>query len=378
MNVTGTITRVAKCRWGAVRLLIAGFLLYAMVADTGARLARLQLASMEDVDAIAEVAVLRGQGRFGEALMIADAALEEAVDTGRRETIEVERQKTLDEQASWIRRAKDVGIGAVTGGSGIEPGSMSLEMLIGAIATDMLLIGDVRDLVIQGSRAVRGEDVDEVIVALSAFGVVTTVAPEIDWAPAILKAGRKIGALKDALGGAIVRAAKAGDLKTVESLRGSVTTLAKTGSPATAARALKFAENAEDVAKLASFTARYGKRGARALHATEEGGAVLIKQAEDLRGLGKVDEALALEGVVLKAGAKGERGGRWLRAGGYRAMLRPHPITGLIKSVYKGHATAVVQRAMEALDLRAWWIVPLLAGWVVFEIALIGRRLRGA
>jgi hypothetical protein len=42
--------------------------------------------------------------------------------------------------------------------------------------------------------------------------------------------------------------------------------------------------------------------------------------------------------------------------------------------VYKGNAAALVQKALEALDAVAWWVVPLLAGWFVVETGLLLRR----
>src|SRR5207253_644783 len=81
----------------------------------------------------------------------------------------------------------------------------SLEALVGAIAADMFIVGDIRDLVIQGGRLAVDGDSDELILALSAVGVLTTVMPEVDWVAAFLKVAKKAGALSKRMVEALVR-----------------------------------------------------------------------------------------------------------------------------------------------------------------------------
>lgn len=45
---------------------------------------------------------------------------------------------------------------------------------LGAIGADLTLLGDLRDLTIQGVRKLQGQEVDNVVTALSAFGVAAT------------------------------------------------------------------------------------------------------------------------------------------------------------------------------------------------------------
>ncbi|MBY0312714.1 MAG: hypothetical protein K2W85_11650 [Phycisphaerales bacterium] len=364
-----------RARWNVLRLLIAAFLLWCVTIDTGARLARLQFAAMPEVDPIPEIARLRNAGRFGESLMLIDAAIDTQPPAVQRDRLIAEREKTTREQESWLRRLRDVGIGAATGGAGSEPGAMSLEMLVGAIATDMLIVGDIRDLVIQSARFVAGDDVDPLIVALSGVGLATTLAPAADWAPAVLKAARRMGAMSASLAETITKAAKSGSTATITRVCEDAGALAKSSSPGAAARLIRLADTPEDLARLSRFVAREGKAGAAALHATQEAGAAAIKHADELRTLGRLDEAASLDALVIKAAAKGERGRSWLRAGAYRTLIKPHPIVGLIKSVYKGHAAAVVQQLLERLDPRAWWLIPLLAAWTLVETGLLLRRL---
>jgi hypothetical protein len=357
--------------------MLAGFLLWTAVADTGARIARLELSALPDYDAAPEIAALRAEKRYGEAVVLADAAIERARANGaaaeKLSRLRHERDLTVAEQSSLLRRVKDVGWGALTGGSGLEPGRMSMEMLIGAIATDMLVVGDVRDLLIQGYNLAVDGKADPVIVALSVAGIATTLAPEIDWAPSLLKVARKAGAMSERLGEFIVKSAREAKAGALRPLLTDAASIARRSSPGTTVRLLRLAQGPEDVARMARFVEREGKAGARALHATGEAGASMLRSAEALRTAGRIDEAARLERMVVKAADKGPAGAAWLRrAAG--TLAHPHPLIGLLKGVYKGNAAALVQKALEALDAVAWWVVPLLAGWFIIESGLLLRR----
>ena len=93
--------RLWRSKWGVLRLIVAVFLLYAVASDTGARLARQQLASLPEFDYAGEVAFLRAAGRYGEAVMVADAGLEQA-EGATHAAIEKERALTVAEQGSLM------------------------------------------------------------------------------------------------------------------------------------------------------------------------------------------------------------------------------------------------------------------------------------
>ena len=66
--------------------------------------------------------------------------------------------------ASW-RNTKDFSVGFFTGESD------SLAGISGAVAADMTLVGDLRDLSIEGSKFVNNESYDKVILGMSTIGV---------------------------------------------------------------------------------------------------------------------------------------------------------------------------------------------------------------
>jgi hypothetical protein len=357
-------------RWGLLRLCVALLVLWVIAADTGARLARLQLESLPGFDYGAEVRHLRSAGRYGEALIVADAGLE---STGGDEHAALlkEKQLTLDQHASITRRLKDAGMGALTGSAGSD-GNASLERLGGAIAADLFVVGDVRDLLIQSGRYVMDGEVDPLIVLLSGIGLATTLAPEIDWVPSLLKIAKKAGKMTHGMEEFLKTAVKGRRVKDVEVVMADVGSIAKKASPAGAIRLMEHADGPKDVAAIARFLERNekGAAGAFALHVTEKEGADLVKAGAEAGEAG----ARAADSVVGAAARHGAAGRAWLRTGNSRLLLKPHPLIGLLKGLRKGNVQMAVQRAIESLDGKAWWLVPLLAAWVVVEIGLILRR----
>ncbi len=129
---------------------------------------------------------------------------------------------------------------------------------------------------------------------------------------------------------------------------------------------LKFVDDPADLAKLARFVER-APGGSFALHVTGKEGASIIKAAP-------AGAVAATDAVVVAAARKGAAGTEWLRRGNYRWLLRPHPIVGVVKSVYKGNAQELVGRAIAATDGGAWWMIPLLAAWAFVEMAVMAGR----
>jgi hypothetical protein len=374
------VHRVWRCKWGFFRLFIAAFLLWAVAIDTPARLARLELASLPNFDYVKEVESLRLAGRYGEAVMIAKSGLdrtEEAPLTDEeRAKLDAELTRTLSEQESWVRKAKDAGLGALSGRAD------SLEGLIGAVAADFFIVGDVRDLVIEGGKLALDGESDEVILALSGIGLATTAAPEIDWAPSIMKAAKRAGTLTKRFGSEIVTLVRQGKKDTLLAVLGDVSTISKKASPGGAMRLLRHAESADDLKAIARFVERQ-PHGAFALHVAGDAGATIVKDTA------KAGEAAATsatkiaadaaplgETMLIKAARKGERGVRLLtnsRAG--KILLKPHALVGLAKGLWKGNLANLAQRLVDRFGPNAWWLLPLLAAWTFVEVVLIGRKL---
>lgn len=344
-----------RSRWGVLRLVVAAVLLWTFAADTGARLARLRLAALPDFDYAAEVGALRAKGRYGEAVMVADAGLR-ALDGSARERVERERAATIAEQASWLRRAKDLGLGAVSGHGD------SLESLIGAVAADFFIVGDVRDLVIEGGKEMLDGEGDEAVLLLSLVGVVTTLAPEVDWVPSLFKAAKRAGTLTHGMQEHLVKAIRGKRGAELAEVFGETERIARRASPGGAMRLLVHAEDPADLKRLAAFVEREAD-GAFALRVTGPEGWKLVRDAGE-----------GGEKLVVKAARKGPAGAAFLRTRAARALLRPHPLVGLLKGLKKGTLADAAARLIERIDPGAWWIVPALAAWALVEAGFIARR----
>ncbi len=107
-------------------------------------------------------------------------------------------------------------MGAISG----EP--VDTASLLGSLSLDIFVIGDIRDLVVQGLREVSTGEGDQVVMALSATGLILTLAPELSWAPAMLKAfyrgGRISSPLKQQIETATRTAVKTGNLVPVKTI----------------------------------------------------------------------------------------------------------------------------------------------------------------
>lgn len=357
------LKRLMSCKWGFARAAIAAAVLWIVVADTGARLARLQLASLPDFDFVSEVKSLRGQGRYSEAELIAREGMER-VHGPDLALLAQEMQAIRDERSSILRKVRDFGFGALSG-----QGS-SLETCAGAISADLFVVGDVRDLLIQGAKLVIDGEIDPLITILSAAGIATTVAPEIDAGAAALKLARKAGALSRGMMESITTLAKTRAVKPIRELFANVARLAERVGPSGAVRLMKLADEPADVAKMAAMVERAGSagKGYFALHATGRQGLAVLNAAP--AGAEAMHDA-----VILAAAAKGKAGASWLTGTGARTLLKAHPIIGIAKSFVKGNAQRLVSEAIAELGLAAWWLVPLLGAWLVVEIGLILRKM---
>lgn len=83
------------------------------------------------------------------------------------------REPPLEEQGeyTWWRKIKSTIYGAVTGKI------CDKYSALGAVSTDYTVAGDLRDLVVQGWNYLTNEEVDGVVVTLSAYGVALSTVP---------------------------------------------------------------------------------------------------------------------------------------------------------------------------------------------------------
>lgn len=145
-------------------------------------------------------------------------------------------------------------MGAVSG----EP--VDTASLLGSLSLDMFVVGDIRDLVVQGFREVSSGDGDQVVMALSATGLILTLAPELSWAPAMLKAfyrgGRISSPLKQQIETATRTALKTGNLVPVKSIVEDFSVVVKGMGAGPALSSMKHIRTTEELSLLARQAVR--------------------------------------------------------------------------------------------------------------------------
>lgn len=360
-----TLRRAFALRWGVLRLVLALGLCAVLLADTASRTWRLALAALPDADVAGEVRGLMAQERYAEAAMLAETVIgwssefeQSGLATSRLAELSTLAASAKAEQSSILRRIKDVGWGALSGQGD------SMEALIGAVGSDMLIFGDVRDLAIQSARLVLDGKADPVIAALSAVGLATTLTPEIDWAPAVLKLARRAGTLSKPLTESILALARGG-IAPLRPALASVSTLARKLTPAGAIAAMAPAKNADDLAALAAFTTRIKAPGAAhaALHLTGRAGAEAVMRAGP-----RADD------LLLAAAKKGRAGGKLLQSPLARAAMRPHFLVGALKGLYKGNISKLLQHGLDWSAPFAHWLIGISAAAAVVQTWALRRR----
>ncbi len=342
--------------WSLLRLGVAATLFFFCASHWWATKARADFDALPVYNFSVAAEAQRNAGNFGEALLIVDAGLDAASGEMQAELFTL-KARIQTERDDVLRRLREVARGALTG-RGDSP-----EALTGAVAADLLVVGDVRDLVIQGARALRGEDADEVIFALSAAGLATTLAPEVDAGVAILKFARRVGALGDAFAKNLLRLVR----RAVETRSGDelaqvandAVRLTKAARPAGALKILKLVDDPATLHRVAGFAGRPG--GAFALWLGRE------RSLNWLKSAGPEGEEW-----LLRAARKGDAGIDLLIRKG-RLLFRPHPLLGLIKSVYKGNIPALLLALFES---QADALFGVVAGWLSFELLFLGFRVQ--
>ena len=296
----------------------------------------ISLDALADYDYLAEIRELESFGRLSEAEHLADWVLGGSSITNR-DAVSAVRAGINRKRMSFWERAKRAVRGFVVGDG------TSIEELGGAVVSDFLLWGDVRDLAKQGYNKVTGKETDPVVAALAAVGVATSAASYWPADPAegaeiaadaslsFLKTLRKMGNLSDKFCGAIVEAGKvSAKTKSVSiGLKELVTGTKSLFDGVGAARATTIMKHVDDmdslkaVAKMAKQAAEptmivvrmHGAEGVKIIEKLSDvkNGAVIVEKAarKGAPGLKKLKKGLS----KLKYGA---RAGKSFRKGNIR------------------------------------------------------------
>jgi hypothetical protein len=215
-----------------------------------------------------------------------------------------------------------------------------------AVASDLLVFGDVRDLTRQGVAWGRGEATDPLLVGLSTAGIVLTFAPHVGVGNALLKTARRAGSLTRGLADRVLSLLRRGAWGALADLSTDAARVSTRLGVARGTRALAYADDAADLASLARFV----ERAPAPLLALRWGGKQTLRLADD-DALYRTALARGPEGLRLAA----ERGGR--------ALLARQPLLITL-------GKAIVKHPDELAGLLARWATWLLR-WVTWPWALL-------
>jgi len=196
--------------------------------------------------------------------------------------------------ATVVRGAGDFAGAYITGNADSAAG------LAGAIVSDLTVVGDVRDIVSEGGKAVLGEDYSRFLLTLAAIGLAAegaTIATggtslAVKAAVSVLKVAQRTGRLTTSFAGRLVGLAReaarpAGEVRApaasvagsalaasggaarlgrdaaraeLRATLGAVNTAAKNAGPAEAVRLMRHVRTGADARALATFTGRFTNR----------------------------------------------------------------------------------------------------------------------
>ena len=292
-----------------------------------------QLEQLADHDGTTEARKLLAAKKYGEAKILCQDILEN--DLPGRRTAQVIIQICDNQLYPVEKRLLRMAKAFVTG----HPGE-SVEEAGSAMLSDMLMYGDIRDLIFQGYYCVSGKETDPYVAAFAAAGLGTEFFDAADWMPALFKALRRAGALSDKLASVIIVSVK--NSRKVSGKSGAL--LRRTGR----------------VFKKSGFI--------RSKHIFKN-----LHTADDIVAAAKITEKSASSAHLLSrsAGTKTAEVFKKLSNGKYdqsfiRKLLTkgPHGVTLFLrfsKSVKKGNAEIFAQRFAALLkNVFGWavWLIP--------------------
>jgi hypothetical protein len=233
-----------------------------------------------------------------------------------------------------------------------------------AIASDLVVFGDVRDLTRQGVAWGRGEATDPLLIGLSTAGLVLTFAPQVDVGTALLKAARRAGRLTRGLADEVLALVRRGAWRAIGDLSTDAARVSTRLGVAGGTRALAYADDATELASLA----RFAEVAPAPLVALRWGGKQAVRLADD-DALYRAALVRGPEGVRLAA----ERGGR--------ALLARQPLLVVAaKSVVKHPDELAQLLARVASWLLRWatwpWVLTASGIAALLAVAVRPRRRR--
>jgi len=272
----------------------------------------------------------------------------------------IELLKTIQEKRSSFSYKSEKFIeGIIKGGSDEEIGRAS------AIASDFLVIGDIRDLSIQGVHYANDEKVDNLIVALSSLGILataTTVYTVGATAPikssiSLLKYGKRVNKIPSWFQTELINYIKiAKETKSLDKINTLLEPIHKLYNKVglnQTLHILKISKNRKELKSLANFASRFEKRTQVLLQITNN---QAIKYAQAMPKVSKKN--------FLFASTFGERGLKGLsKLGENKFIKRVGFNSHFLKTAYKGNLNSLFNALLKNIPNSALFGIVFLGLW---------------
>jgi len=261
----------------------------------------------------------------------------------------------------------------------IEGKSDEMAGQLSAIASDFLIIGDLRDLAIEGKHYFNDEEVDNVILALSAIGLVASASTLYSFGSttpvkgtlSLLKYAKRVDKLPPWLSKALIRESKAlkksRSLQPITQLLSPITKLyEKVGLRATL-DLLKESRNLKELQSILKFSTRFGKGSPVLLRVTHHQAIPYAK------AMPHIDTK-----TFLYASTYTEKGLEGLkRLGKSKFLIRTKNIANLSKTTYKGNLDRLFEYLLRTIPTSLLFGVVFLGlFYFVWKFFLFARTLR--
>jgi len=234
---------------------------------------------------------------------------------------------------------------------------------VSAIASDFLVIGDVRDLVIEGNNYINNKRVDGVVVALSTLGLVATISTvntfgttsTVKGSISILKYAKKVNMIPNWLNRTIIKEAKVSkktkSLNNIVGILEPIHTLYERVGLRQTLNLLYKTKNLNELKGVVKLSKKFGTRSSQLLKLTG------IKSIKEISTLSKV----AKPETILYASSYGKRGLIALqKLGEAKFLLR------ISKSTYKGNFDSIFTKLLNTIPTSLLLTIIFLALFYYF------------
>jgi hypothetical protein len=236
-----------------------------------------------------------------------------------------------------------------------------------ALMSDFLLIGDIRDLFIEGEHYLNNKEVDHVMVALSSIGLVASASTlysfgattPVKGTVSFLKYAKRLGKLPPWLSKELLKESKilkeTQSLSSIKRVLTPITQLYEKAGFKGALSLLWQSKNLNNLQSLATFAKRFGSASPTLLKITNNRALYYAKRTPN------IDKK-----TFLYASTYGEEGLRGLNKLGKSTFLRRTKMAAnLSKSTYKGNLDSLFDYLLKSLPSSVL-IVTIILGLLYF------------